>query len=178
MTTHKHLFGTKRDFEPGIARIEEQLELRYVLCTFSEKSEITSYLTLLDYEDLGVNRSGDHLTPAILIVPRTASVHVETVPQRGGGNRFSISQSGNTGSIVFQPGGIYQENALVAGHISTIHQDTLSTRLFADFSRALLRGFRKVRSYRVGPEALQLLDGGTRLLTINAREPQEYDLKR
>lgn len=172
----KHLFATRRDLELGSIAIERQQELQYVDCSAAESASPIRYDSLLDLPDLGVNRTGNHLLPAFLVMPRKARVHVQSVPQRKGGVRYVVDQLGNPGSIVFQPGGMFEAKCLVAGHIGTIHDDPGARQLFRTFSAVVTKGFKKVRSYWVGPEALSLLHSGFRLVAMGPDEPPEYDL--
>jgi hypothetical protein len=66
----------------------------------------------------------------------------------------------------------------VCGHIATAWDDPQSNALQDEFVRELFRGFARVKSYRVGPEAGRLLDDGVRLVTIDLKAPVEYDLRR
>jgi len=160
----KNLFATRGDLEPGLADAERSRELRHV--------------SLAGMEGLGISRTGNHLEPSYLVAPRNVAVAARAVPQRKGGVLFALDQMENPSTFVFQPGGIFEQQCLVAGHIGTIHEDPIGKELLQDFSRAVTRGFKKVRSYWVGPEALTLLDSGVRLVTISAKEPSEYDLSR
>jgi hypothetical protein len=53
-----------------------------------------------------------------------------------------------------------------------------SLALYRAFAPELLRGFEKIKAYRAGPEAVRLLAEGWRLVTISARSPAGYDLRR
>jgi len=174
----KHFFATRKDLELGILRIEDKMDLQYVECLSCESSSFVRYASILEVSTLGVNLSGDHLKPSFLVMARSATVAIERISLRKGGIRYSVTQQGNEGSIVFQPGGLYSGLALVAGHLSTIHHDPFSLELLKGYSGSVFRGFKQVRSFWVGPEALGILDSGGRLVTMGIDEPIEYDLKR
>jgi hypothetical protein len=91
---------------------------------------------------------------------------------------FTVDQDMNPTSIVFWPGGLYQDHALICGHIGTISDNAESIDLYESFRTTVLKGFTKIKSYYVGPEALRRLDSGWRLVTISVRSPAEYDLRR
>lgn len=174
-----HFFATRRDLEPGIQRIEAARALKYALCNLYEANAPKTYGSLLLVEDLGVSGTGDNArSPAYLVVTASESFHIEPVPQRRGGLRYSLSQQGNPRSIVVRPGGLYQDRCLVVGNVGTVSEHPDAVSLYREFLRELMRGFKKIRSYLVGPDALGLMDEGKRLVTMGVDEPPEYDLKR
>ena len=93
--------------------------------------------------------------------------------------RYNLSQKLNPDSITFLPGGIYTgEKVLVCGHIGTICTSTVAQDLYRKFVMAVTRGFERIGSYRVGPEARRLMDEGYRMVTIAISSPVAYDLRR
>jgi hypothetical protein len=175
----RHLFATRGDLEPGAQRIEAARRLQYVRTGMSASSSFETYRSLLDIPTLGTNETGSHVTgDCFLVLREGARVAVERVPQRNGGVMYAVDQGSNPGSIAFWPGGLYKDESLVCGHIGTVSESSESVELYDAFTRALLKGFTKVKSYQVGPEALRLLDEGRRLVTIGVRSPAEYDLRR
>jgi hypothetical protein len=90
-----------------------------------------------------------------------------------------VSQKLNPDSITFLPGGIYkEEKILVCGHIGTIFNSAVSRSLYKAFVITVTKGFQKIGSYRVGPEASRLMDNGYRMVTIGITSPPAYDLRR
>lgn len=179
MTKQKHLFAVKADLEAGIRHAESGMTLKYVLAGMSDSPDFHVYESLFDYEQLGANTYGDHIRgDCFLVLHKSEKVNAEKVPQRRGGAKYVVYQDKNPHSITFQPGGIYDPNHLVCGHIATISESMVSLELFKNFSRAILKDFKKVGNYYVGPEALKMLDRGVRLITMGIDEPPEYDLKR
>lgn len=92
--------------------------------------------------------------------------------------RYLFAQDNNPDSIVLWPGGMYGEQWLVTGEISTLGETRKSLEIYGIFRSAITRGFRHIKNYQVGPEAERMLDGGVRLVTVGVDEPAEYDLKR
>jgi hypothetical protein len=93
--------------------------------------------------------------------------------------RYAVSQRLNPDSLTFLPGGIYkQEKILVCGHIGTISDSEISRTLYKSFVSHLTRDFEKIGSYRVGPEAVRLMNEGYRMVTIGITSPAAYDLYR
>jgi hypothetical protein len=102
---------------------------------------------------------------------------VRTVPQRDGGNKYTVDQLENPGAVMIRCGGMLNDERLVAGQIGTATDEKESEEIFALFSKAIRSEFEKIRSYYVGPGAARLLDNGLRL-TPSARSPETYDLAR
>jgi hypothetical protein len=134
--------------------------------------------SLLLANGLGMSKTGDAArSVTYLAMSAGDNVHVEVVPQRKGGVRYSLTQLGNPTSIAIKPGGIFENGSLVAGSVGTVSEHAESIALYNDFKRSVTRGFDKVRSYLVGPGALRLLRNGIRLVTMGVDESIEYDLK-
>lgn len=145
----------------------------------SPSSDFPNYKSLLDAPSLGINATGNHTTgDSYLVMREGVRLSVRKIPQRKGGVMYSVDQDTNPKSVVFWPGGLYKNEALVCGHIGTISESSESVDLYDAFCAALLKGFTKIKSYHVGPEALRLLETGWRLVTISVRSPREYDLRR
>ena len=187
-----HIFATRTDLVTGLRVIESQKRLKYVaLYRYSSRSkgtpivvphkspEFEEYDSLLSVPSLGVNVTGDHNSgDHYLIVTAETQVRIESVLQREGGVHYFVNQLLNPISITFLPGGLYQSGYMICGHIGTISEHPESIEMYKAFSRALTKGFKKVGNYKVGPEALRLMDQGIRMITIGIDEPPKYDLKR
>ena len=205
-----HLFATRSDLEPGLRRAEAELELKYARCGLLYGPIFEQHLSLLEWDGLGRNTTGDHMSDScFLIVKRDTEVRLEPIPQRGNdedmipqaalsgesrfarpnaamgterlisGIRYDLSQKRNPDSVVFRPGGVYKgERVLVCGHIATLSKSPVAMSLYRAFVASIIRGFEKIGSYRVGPEAIRMMDEGHRMVTISVGSPREYDLRR
>ena len=187
-----HIFATRGDLEQGLPLIESQRPLKYValnryavnstgksIVVPHKSPEFEEYDSLLDVPSLGVNPTGDHITgDHYLILRKDSEVRFESVLQDKGGIHYFVDQSLNPASITFLPGGLYQSQYLICGHIGTTSEHPESIEIYKSFTKAVTKGFMKVGNYRVGPEALRLMDQGIRMITMGIREPPEYDLKR
>ncbi len=230
MPKQTHIFATRSDLEPGLRKIEGDMAIRYARCGMYDSPVVEQYSSLLAWEGLGKNSTGDHISgPNFLVVPRECNISVEQVFQtpigrpshdrlatqralviQGTGQisphlvslgdyldelerteigesetvskrdvRFSVSQKLNPESITFLPGGAYKgEGVLVCGHIGSISQSPISLSLYRSFVKAVTKGFKKIGSYFVGPEAGRLMDRGSRMVTISIGSPIAYDLRR
>lgn len=177
MSKQTHIFATRSDLELGLRLIESQRSLKYVVLQLYKSPEYQTYPSLLEVDRLGINTTGQHTTGVhCLIVDVATEVEIRAVPQRKGGVHYFVDM--HPTSIVFWPGGLYENRCLIAGHIGTASDHPESIKLYREFTRATTKGFKKVRNYYVGPQALRFLDQGMRLITMGIDEPVEYDLKR
>jgi hypothetical protein len=76
------------------------------------------------------------------------------------------------------PGDIHlSSGALVSGRVApVVGASNRGIALYQAFAETVLRGFHKVHSYWVGPEAYREFKAGKRLATIGVKSPSEYDL--
>jgi hypothetical protein len=175
----KHFFATRADLEPGVRLIEGRHRLVFVESDMVPTPELHMYSSLLDIPALGTNETGSHTTgKCVLVMKSGAKPSLRRIPQRKGGVMYSADQDNNPNSIVLWPGGVYRNEALICGHVGTISTRADSVDLWGEFHGALLKGFTKIKSYHVGPEALRLYDAGWRLVTIGVKSSVEYDLRR
>jgi len=230
MSKQTHIFATRSDLQPGLKELESKMEMKYARCDLYYGPVYDQYLSLLTWEGLGKNKTGEHITGTrFLVTPRDCKINLEPLPQSGaqrliapdeaghsrarviGDNgeipnqpisldkyltslegepetqdrepqtqiRYDVSQKLNPDSITFLPGGIYkEEKILVCGHIGTVSNSAVSCSLYKAFVMTVTKGFRKIGSYRVGPEASRLMDHGYRMVTIGITSPPAYDLRR
>jgi len=164
------LFSARDDIEEVVGDVKSERDIKLVIAGMFESGvvRVVDSLTQAECADPGV---------ILLVLERSQQVHVEEVPQRAGGMRYCVDQRLNPGSIVLRPGGMLDDNTLLAGQVGTVSENPLSVELYQAFSKAVRRKFTKVKSYWVGPGAGRLLDQGARLVATR-KAPREYDLKR
>ncbi|NLD46606.1 MAG: hypothetical protein GX660_05330 [Clostridiaceae bacterium] len=178
MSKQIHIFATKSDLIPGIKLVESQREIRYVLYEDFSSSCVPYIDSLLNYEKLGINHTGSHTTgDMFFVLDKKNTLNVEKASGFFGLAKYSFNQLNNPDSIVFQPGGLYKNKHLICGHIGTASDSRESLDLYRQFSKTIIKGFVKVKSYYVGEEAYKMLEGGERLITIGVNSPREYDLE-
>lgn len=176
-----HIFATRSDLILGLRKIEGELGVKYIRSDgLRYEPNFEQFNSLIEWEGLGQNTTGDHINGYhILVIPGNCRIKVERIPQKGGGVRYSLSQRLNPDSISFLPGGLFSDQKiLVCGHIGTMSESQASISLYKVFVRAVTKGFEKIGSYRVGPEAARLMDEGYRMVTIGITSPTAYDLRR
>lgn len=175
-TSATYFFATRKDLDPGIRSIEAKSRLRYVLMGSFDSPEIVSYQSALDLPDIGFSIHGDQAHERSYLVMHDDEEVVERqVPQKRGGTRYFVDQMLNPDSLMFRPCGIFTNIAIIRGEISTLGGTQAALDLYNDFSKTLVTGFKKVKSYYLGPEALKLAQGRIRL-THAVHVPSEYDL--
>ena len=110
-----------------------------------------------------------------LVCEEKYNVRVRTIPQRNGGMKFGIDPMENINTVVLRLGGIFEHKRLISSDVSTTFTAKPGKEIFNLIAIAIWRSFKRIRSYHVGPEALELFDKGVRL-TPTAKSPEEYDL--
>jgi hypothetical protein len=181
-----HIFATRSDLEQGLRVFEAEVGVKYVRCDLYYGPTFEQYFSLLDWEGLGSNNTGDHITgPCFLALKRDVQVNAEAVPQNAtpsaavGKVRYDVNQKLNPDSVSFLPGGIFNDQrVLVCGHIGTASGSPISLSLYKTFVKAITKGFEKVGAYRVGRKAASLMHEGYRMVTIGINSPRKYDLAR
>jgi hypothetical protein len=171
-------FATRGDLEPGLELVESKLRLKYVQYLDPGPAPLT-FSSLTQVPDLGVARSGDHMTGhCYLVVDAAAQVPVLAVTQKSGQVQHMIDLDRAPPALILRTGGVFGERVLVAGNVGPVGQREESLALYRAYASELLRRFEKIKAYQVGPEAVRLLDTGWRMVTISVRSPAGYDLRR
>jgi len=171
-------FATKADLIPVIKLIESQRAVKYVNYENSGSSRISYLDSLLSYKELGINKTGAHITGVMFFVlDKEKTLNLEKSFGLFGRARYSFSHLNNPDTIIFQPGGLYKGKHLICGRVGTTSDSKESLELYERFLKAITREFKKVKSYYVGDEAYKMLLEGYRLITMGVDSPPEYDLK-
>jgi hypothetical protein len=174
--TAYNFFATAEDILKVFRVVESSYPLQYARCGLFDDSERPVFQGSASLPALGFAQTGQsHLEPTYLVMLQGNNLNVRTVPQRQGGKKYAVDQQANPGTVTIRPGGMYNNSALIAGMVGTVHNDEEAAKLMKAFSSALKRDFTKVKSYLVGQEAQKLQRSGTRL-TYSASAPAEFDL--
>jgi hypothetical protein len=174
-----YLYATRADMEPGLNAVEGQKALQYVRRGLFESPQVQVVSSALEIPDLGFARVGDLiLANRYLVLDASLEVKIREVPQRRGGVRYAIDEVANPTGMIFVPGGLYEgreDRYLIVGEVVATG-DPRSHELYRLFVPLLVKGFTKIKSYYVGPEALRLLREGVRL-THSAGPTPSYELR-
>ena len=112
-----------------------------------------------------------------LILDSEIVLNVRNISLKKGGGKFSVYLLENPYAISIRPGGVIENQCLVAGQIGIISENEFSLSIYNLFLNTMRKKFEKIKSYYVGLEASNLLDKGFRL-TANPKSPIIYDLSR
>jgi len=171
-----HFFAVHSDLMALLGEIEKKRELQFVKAGLFDTPDLNGVTSLFD-SHLGFASKGDsNFEVSYLVAERQESLIPETVPQIAGGIKYSVSQKLNPQTVIFQPGGRF-EQCVISGSLGTISEAQTSLLLFQLFSKEIKRQFEKLKSFYLGKEAGQLLGKGWRL-TTSVKSPQVYDLQR
>jgi hypothetical protein len=176
MSKEFFFYATKNDLLIGIQNFEETRPVDYIPVELYNDPNIPKYESINKYESLGINYSGNHQSELLLILDKGIRVNVRGVSQQRGGIKYAFDQSNNHTSIVFWPGGIYKNECLINGHVNTISDDRISLELYKEFRKKVTKGFKKIKGYYFGPEALDLY-GKVRFVTTHIYQSEEYDFR-
>ena len=172
-----HFFATYDDIAEVLEQFELEQPVTYVLTGLFDHDNLNSFETFRAINSLAISADGDsnHM-PGYLINNRSKRIAVRRVPQKTGGQKFAIDQCLNQDALYFQSSGIFGKEIIVPGRVGIVSETSDSKKLYGAMSRLIMRSFRKVASYRVGPGAVRLMETGTRLgLSLNAS--RDLDLK-
>lgn len=161
------LYATPEDWRHLIATVSSQRSLKLVKMGLFTAPVAQACNRVEDLEPLS----------SYLVLDEASKVCMRAVPQREGDVKHAVDQLGNTDSVVLHLGGMEGENRLLAGQMGTAQIEKISQDLYALFTQEIKKTFVKVKSYYVGPQALQLLDKGARLSPTSRALPT-YDLVR
>jgi hypothetical protein len=173
------VYATRNDMLYGIHRIEKVKPVEYVLTGMFDNDYVTRYPSVDDLPNFGISVSGEHLLePQYLVVPAGTAIQTERIPQRRGGIKFAINPRLNPiEHILFHPGGLYRDEALISGEMGLgVTYNEVSVDIYELFSNELFEDFVTVKAFHVGPEALELLKKGFRL-TPGIKSSREIDLQ-
>jgi len=111
-----------------------------------------------------------------LVSKRDAPISVRSVTG-GAVDRFAVDQLINPDTVIFTPGGIWNDDEiLLSGRVGTVSNSLVSQELMNKFRSAITRHFTRINAFWVGARALALFEGGARL-TGSVQSPQKFDLR-
>jgi hypothetical protein len=174
-----HFFALKEDLLAILELVDGKGPLKYVLTGNFLKDEVANGISVFntgaEIPNLG-KAGGDSSTicDAFLVCEREAQITLRAF-QGNDGERICVDQLANADSVVFLPGGAWDDGVVIQGHVGTASDSQISQALMKRFQAAIKKSFKKVKAFYVGPRALVSLENGKRL-TSSARSPREYDL--
>ncbi len=161
-------YATKNDWGGCLRLIEAHRPLAYTVSGLFDAAERKTFVGVDAIPNFGFAATSNTITePCYLVCDSHREIYTRVVPQRQGGSKYAIDQQLNPFTIGLKPGGLRDHDMLISGQLGTCTEDPLSLELHNLITRELKRSFVQIKSYWVGPEAVQLLDRGGRLSVSN-----------
>ena len=178
MSKQFHLYAVKDDLITVLRQIEASEEVEYVQIEnyLTEKAKI--YESLIMYEELGINTTGKQEQGVqFLVTKKNHSIRFDKVSRNDGSTVFLVHQRNNPDSIIISPGGLYEDNCIIAGNIATISGSNVSMKLYSNYVKQFKKNFTCIHQFWIGEQAKKILHNGGRL-TTGINRPLLYDLKK
>src|SRR5262245_35097947 len=138
MSRSLELYATGFDLIELLAAIESQRPVRYVAADTLDHEVPESFATSRQLPKLGIASAGSQAREAAyLVVNANDVVEARGVPQRRGGTLFSFDQLLNPRSVVLRPGGVFQNECIIAVQIGTASSAKESEDLLKLFAKEI-----------------------------------------
>ena len=176
MAREIYFFMTRDDLLCMLQKVEESIGVKYIENKAYYSKNIFVYDSLKDFESLGFNKTGNHQSESFLVLNKLDELYLEERQQYDGKMRYLADQSNNVDSVIFWPGGTYQDQFLICGHVGTISTSEKSKKILKVFQKYI----KNQCKYKVGryyfSDHVREISNEIRLITINVNEAKEYDL--
>ncbi len=171
-----HFFAVRDDLIILLAAVERRGPLTYTRTGNFDRAVCERFDRGTDIPGLGQATADSATTcDAFLVTIPDVPVRIRPLETYSGERRCCVDQFVNPDTVVFSPGGLWGEGAVLSGRAGTVSDTATAKDLMGRFRSGLKKSFRRVRAYWVGPGAYDLLRGGHRL-TASVRSPREFDL--
>ena len=161
------LYGTKSDIAAIARAVNSVRPIDFVVMGLFDTPEVTA---LHDAEEILEFTS-------YMAFDRGLSLSDRSVPQRDGTVKYAIDPMINKQVVIIRCGGLIGNQRLTSGDVAAVDGGQQAEELYELFAKEIRRRFKRVRSYYVGQEALELFDQGIRL-SPTEKSPELYDLAR
>lgn len=184
-------YATRADYEPVIADVAAQVEVKYVDEEPRGDPNFPVYVSPLEAPNFDLFKWGRSPGTMFLVFPDDVELPWEYWPHRQSliptmppkKYLFSTASDPNRRCITLHPSGFHKSEqwgeGLLQGWLSTnsVHPDSLA--IFNAFKKSIKKRFEYFRfsGVYVGPEAVAYFNAGGRL-TDDLRQPRENDVKR
>ncbi len=171
MKNQELYYATKEDLESSMQRIEEAIALEYCETGSREEPNFKRFSTYKEIPNFGVSLDGKReSSPYFLVYEKGNEVVPEIVPQKRGGERHIISATHIPEfAIYLQFSSAYQNECLIYGTIYRTNET-----LYKLIQKHFFKGYKKVKAFKVGPQALELLNQGFPLTPNLNADPTMY----
>lgn len=169
-------FATKADLLEISQNVEQVSQIKYLKQNSKETEDVRILSSLKDYENLGINSSGEKSAETFLVVEKAEPYYIREVQLNKGGMRYFLDQVLNPNSILLRPGGLYKDDFLICGEIGTMGNSIESKKIYNIFLKAIKQqSCANKEGLFVGQDAMKLY-GKRRFIGISIKQPEEYDL--
>lgn len=178
MSRATQTYATKNDWAECLRLIEAQRPLAYTVSGLFDADHRETFISVDAIPEFGIaGMPNAILEPCYVVCDSDRQIQSREVPQRRGGVKYAIDQKLNPFTVGLRPGGLLHQDMLIAGQLGTCTEDPTGIELHKLIIRELKRRFVRIKSYWVGPEAVNLLDRGGRL-TASDTPNTTFDLER
>ncbi|SRR5216683_1862579 len=169
-------FATKDDLVPMLESAESKGSVKYVKFGRSLSLDCEFFTRGADIPGLGIATfASAHGSDTFLVCLLETQIEARAVNESDGVRSYHTDQLVNPDTITFTSGGIWKPDILLYGRVASASNSPISKFLMRRFQSSIRKHFVKIRSYYVGPGALEALREGKRL-TIAEQSPREFDL--
>lgn len=175
MGKNLYFFMNKDDLINMSGMIEKQIDVVYIRNNAYHRADAKGFESIIDFPDLGLNSSGNQQSESYMVFEKNYNISWRNVKQKNNDYRYFVDQAENPDSIVFWPGGFYNKENLICGHIGTISDTVGSIKIFKCFEKSI----KKICSEKQGrfyySENVKTMKN-VRLITMHIKEPLIYDI--
>jgi hypothetical protein len=161
-------FTTGDDLRAKFRDFVSPFPIKIVRYGFLNQPTIDSFDSLLDIPNLGISMHGDKIRDdQYWFVKRDADLELKKIGSSTENSAYTINPVG-VGLVQFSPGGLYNQQCMIAGECAVRSADPDILLLYAQLAKFIQRGSQSVNAFWLGPEAVKLFRGSMRF-TIGAQ---------
>lgn len=170
-------YATENELKQGLERFEYSSNINYIETGLFDNTNFVFFDSYKDINGIGISNDGKfNSLVTYLILPKNEELIFEEFLQRDGSLKYSVDNQMNAASITFTPSGEYGDECIIYGTVSGVDvNNKKSILLFKNFEKFFLKGYKKIKSFKVSPQAIDKLDSGVRL-TRNINADKTMDL--
>ncbi|UIP07854.1 hypothetical protein LY632_05490 [Erythrobacter sp. SDW2] len=174
-----HFFATPADISPALAEFESKLDVKFVEMGVTTTPNRAIYLESDEIPEPGLaTHETASRSKAYLVSRRDTKNNIRSDAAPDGQKRWNLVSADNEEAVILSLGGLWTTGTLLPGLMDSMHDNPVVKELLKSFAAALKKsGFKKVKQWWVGPEAMEMLKAGKRLATTAEQSPPAYDLK-
>ncbi len=155
--------------------IEKQMDLVYIENSAYYHTDVKGFEAIADIPNLGISISGNQQSENYIVIGKKSIIKWRKIKQNNNAYRYFVDQAENPDSIVFWPGGFYNKEKLICGHIGTISDSVCSKKIFKCFEKSIKKICSEKRGRYYYSERIKNIEN-VRLITMNVNEALAYDL--